>query len=147
MAVLLVLGGAFLSRQISYRKAAQFEIQAVQAEALARAGLEDFRVKWERDSDFPPADQQDPGRFTYSETLPGLDGRPVGVYLVEVDTRFREKPGEFLRVASTGILTPYSPQDEPARTTLVGEFDLSDRHTTLGLQGRWLNLAGDDARR
>lgn len=131
MVMLLVLGGGLLSRQVGVRQAAAAEAAALRAQGLAEAGLEDFRLKWERDPNFPPPGEE-LERFSYSQALGG------GRFEVEVDLRFRLAPTQILRVTSRGVVGE-------AGATLVGEFDL--RTPTRRPGGRWLGIGGDDARR
>lgn len=131
MVLLLVLGGGLLSRQVGHRQAAAAEASALRAQGLAEAGLEDFRLKWERDPQFPPPGD-DLERFSYTEALGG------GRYEVEVDLRFRLAPTRVLRVTSRGVLGE-------ASSVLVGEFDLVTPPRRPG--GRWLGVGGEDARR
>lgn len=131
MVLLLVLGGGLLSRQVGHRQATAAESAALRAQGLAEAGLEDFRLKWERDPNFPPPGEE-LERFAYSELLGG------GRYEVEVDLRFRLAPTQILRVTSRGVLGE-------ASSILVGEFDLSSPPRRAG--GRWLGTGGEDARR
>lgn len=131
MVLLLVLGGGLLSRQVGHRQAAAAEAAALRAQGLAEAGLEDFRLKWERDPNFPPPGEE-LERFAYSEALGG------GRYEVEVDLRFRLAPTQILRVTSRGVLGQ-------ASCILVGELDLRTPPRRAG--GRWLGMGGEDARR
>lgn len=130
MVLLLVLGGGLLSRQVGHRKAAAAESAALRAQGLAEAGLEDFRLKWERDPNFPPPGD-DLDHFAYSQAL------GAGRYEVEVDLRFRLAPSQILRVTSRGVVGE-------ASYVLVGEFDVRTPPRRPG--GRWLGIGGEDAR-
>lgn len=88
--LLLALGGMILlgQRAAQYRAAALASKTAV-ARALAQAGLEDARVKLEKDLNFPPPGDQDQTVFTYDEPVTDFDGSVVGFYFVTVDSRHR----------------------------------------------------------
>jgi Tfp pilus assembly protein PilX len=103
-AVLLVLGLGLLSERSSQYRATMQAGQSAMAEALAEAGLEDARVKLDKDADFPPLGAEDQLLFSYSETVNNLSGQPVGSYEVQVDLRWRRPPWEIVRVTSTGTV-------------------------------------------
>ncbi len=88
--LLLALGGMILlgQRAAQYRAAA-LAPKAALARALAQAGLEDARVKLEKDLNFPPPGDQNQVIFTYEEAVKDLDGALVGHYVVTVDSRHR----------------------------------------------------------
>lgn len=132
MTFLLVLGGAMLSHQVGYRRAAVRDRQQLQARLLAEAGLEDMRLKWQLDPSFPPGGA-DVERYSYSEQL-GEDGR----FEVEIDLRFQGPPTRLLRVASRGVT------NEGASLTLVGEWDAAFPARKPG--SRWTGVGGDEAR-
>ena len=88
LAVALVAGMGLMMSQISNYHGVQSAEEAAQALYLARAGLEDARLKLERDLQFPPrgdgnymedtsAGLQEQTLFTYSEDVL-VDGASVG---------------------------------------------------------------------
>ena len=131
MTLLLILGGAMLSHQAGYRRTATRDLEWTRARLLAQAGLEDVRLKWERDPNFPPS-AENTVRFAYREAM------SEGAFEVEIDLRHRLKPAQVLVVSSRGI----SPGG--ARVTLVGEFDVSTPPRKPG--SRWLGIADERAR-
>ncbi|MBS2037872.1 hypothetical protein JST97_23000 [bacterium] len=124
MLVLLLLGLAFLyRRQAQYRAAAAAPWQA-QARALCQAGLEDCRLKWQKDPDFPPRSSEDQQYFNYSEELKDDSGLAIGRFAVTVDFRLAAQPYKLARVTSVGIV-PASGAPVAQHKIMV-EFDLSD---------------------
>ncbi|MEW6277206.1 MAG: hypothetical protein AB1758_01185 [Candidatus Eremiobacterota bacterium] len=120
--ILAIAGMAFLStRSLQYQSTARFR-EAAQARALARAGLEDARVKLQKDLRFPPPASQSQVIFAYSEDVTDLDGQPVGHYVVEVDRTWAEAPYGVLKVISTGRT---GRRDRPgAQQTIRAELDV-----------------------
>ncbi len=88
--LLMALGGMILlgQRAAQYRAAALAPKTAL-ARALAQAGLEDARVKLEKDLNFPPPGDLNQVLFSYEEAVRDLDGQLVGHYFVTVDGRHR----------------------------------------------------------
>lgn len=124
-ALLLVVGTANLLEHRARYSARAAAALSVQAEALARAGLEDFRIKLERDPDFPPRDDVTHTVFSYTETIDG-----AGAYQVTCDTSLAGSPWYLLQVTSAGWV---GRSEEPqAQWVLHGEVDLSpvERGTT-----------------
>lgn len=116
--LLLVVGTATLLEHRSRYSARAAAALSVQAEALARAGLEDFRIKLERDPDFPPQDDVTHTVFSYTETIAG-----VGAYQVTCDRSLAGAPWHMLLVTSAGWV---GRAEEPqAQWILRGEVDLS----------------------
>ena len=116
--LLLVVGTANLLEHRARYSARAAAALSVQAEALARAGLEDFRAKLERDPDFPPHDDVTATVFSYTESVDG-----VGGYQVTCDLSLAAPPWQLLQVTSVGwVGRPDSPQ---AQWALRGEVDLS----------------------
>ncbi len=124
MLILLVLGIAFLyRRQAQYRAAAAAPYQA-QARALCQAGLEDCRVKWQKDSHFPPRVSDDQLYFSYRESLPDDLNQVVGSFTVTLDFRLVQPPYRLARVTSVGTVdTAGQPL---AQHKIMAEFDLSE---------------------
>jgi len=137
MTLLLILGGAMLSHQSGYRKAAVRDVEQAQARLLAQAGLEDVRLKWERDPSFPPSGE-DVERFSYRENLLDADGHLLGSYEVEIDLRHASAPSQVLLVTSRGVTA------EGAMVSLIGEWDLANPPRKPG--SRWLGLGSESAR-
>ncbi|MFN8608218.1 MAG: hypothetical protein U0931_11850 [Vulcanimicrobiota bacterium] len=117
--VLLLLGLGFLNKRVSQYKGAYQTTYSVMALQLARAGLEDARIKLEKDLDFPPQAGLDQKAFSYTEILlPGEES-----YTVTVDLSLREAPFKVLRITSIGTSGPMT--GPRARRKLTAEFDIS----------------------
>lgn len=98
--LLLVVGLAFLGQKaLQYRSAGQAQL-AAQAKALAEAGLEDFRIKLQRDLAFPPH-TLDQSVSAYSEQVM-VGGRAIGSYTVTVNATYQAQPYAVLVVTSLG---------------------------------------------
>lgn len=86
--LLLTLGGMILlGQRAAQYKAAALAPRTALARALAQAGLEDARVKLEKDLNFPPPGDNKQTLFRYDEAVRDLDGVLVGHYEVTVDSR------------------------------------------------------------
>lgn len=103
MIVVVIMGMAFLStRGLRYQEATR-NVAYRRALALARAGLEDARVKLEKDPAFPPQGGLEQTLFTYQEELTALANGPrVGLYTVTVDTTWRKEPYGVILLTSRG---------------------------------------------
>ena len=124
MTILLILGMAFLYRQqAQYRSAAAAPYEA-QARALCEAGMEDCRLKWQKDSHFPPRDSDDQNFFSYRELLSDDGGNPVGSFTVTIDFQLASDPYKIARVTSVGAVE--SSGQPLAQHKIMAEFDLSD---------------------
>ena len=115
LVVAMVAGMGLMTSQISNYHGVQSAEDAAQALYLARAGLEDARLKLERDMRFPPrgdgdymedtsAGLQEQTLFTYSEDV-WVDGKRIGSYRVSIDTSFVANY-QFTRVISNGLVGP-----------------------------------------
>ena len=124
MSVIAVLGiGYVTSRQRRYSAAARALILA-QARALAQAGMEDARLKIERDASFPPQTSADQTNYSYSEAVNSTTGTVLGRYVVNINTTYAAAPYYTLRVQSEGLAGPNS--NKPTGSfTISAEFDLS----------------------
>ena len=128
--LLLVAGTANVLEHRARYSARAAAALSVQAEALAWAGLEDFRVKLERDPDFPPRDDVAQTVFSYTEIVQNEAGGIVGAYQVTCDVSLGGAPWNLLLVTSVGwVGEPGEPQ---VQRVLRGEVDLSpvERGTT-----------------
>jgi len=103
MVVVAVMGMAFLStRGLRYQEATR-SVAHRRALAVAHAGLEDARVKLEKDPGFPPPGGLEQTVFTYQEELTALTNGPrVGLYTVTVDTTWRKEPYGVILLTSRG---------------------------------------------
>lgn len=120
--LLLVVGLAFLGQKaLQYRSASQTQLN-VQAKALAEAGLEDFRLKLERDLDFPPM-AEDGGSYAYREEVK-VGSTVVGSYAVTIDNSYSSLPYGIVVVTSLGEAGSSS-QQAVARRALRIEVDIA----------------------
>lgn len=139
--VVFVLGLGFLGKRIALYKEALSARASSQARAAALAGMEDVRVKLEKDKSFPPAGSYQQQLFNYSEPLLSVAGSEVGGYHVTVDKRLQQLPYGLIRVTSVGWS---GPADNPAATRKIyAELDISpvERGTTDPNPNlfRWIN--------
>lgn len=132
--IILALGmGLLAGNAAGYSGAAQAR-RAAQARAVAEAGLEDARLKLERDVDFPLPGSGDEKTFSYSEDFPDASGNAWGSYEVTIDSTWL-KAYSVLVVTSVGTVR-YGP-DDVARRKLTAEMDVS---TTRGHLYQYVNI-------
>ncbi len=139
--VIFVLGVGFLAKRISSYRGAVAAQTSSQAKQAALAGMEDVRVKLDKDYNFPP--ESGPGQelFTYSESLNDLAGTSVGGYRVTVDRHLQKLPYAVIRVRSEGWS---GLANEPkAQHRIYAELDVSqlERGTNTPNPNlyRWIN--------
>lgn len=125
--LLTVLALAYLTRTSSNYSAANYAADGQRAYELAMAGLENARVRLDKDSAFPPCGPGQP-QFSCWEAVYEPDGTTVaGSYLLTVDTRWAQAPYHTLRIVSVGCLGP--PGQPRARRKLWTEVDVDPAHT------------------
>ena len=122
MLLMVVLGLGFITSRQSRYGASVKAIALGQAKSLAEAGLEDARVKMERDLDFPPAASMDQTAFSYQEPVLDPSGVLLGFYTVSIDTTYATAPYHIFRVRSTGSVGPNT-QFPEGTCTISAEFD------------------------
>lgn len=125
--VLLITGFglAFLNTgALSYQGAVTSQLSQ-QALFLAYSGLEDARVKLERDYDFPPTTDPEVKVYSYSESVLASDGQSMGSYEVKVDLTYANAPYQVILVSSTGRVSAgtSNPLGEIKRS-VKAEFDI-----------------------
>lgn len=123
--LLLVMGLAFLGkRALEYGTVPKVQLQAV-SQALAEAGMEDARVKLEKDPFFPPISGYGQESYTYSEDLlDPEDNSYVGSYTVSLNVQRKEQPYRIWRILSIGTAGPrLSPL---ARYRIYAELDIAN---------------------
>ena len=125
LAVLFVLGLAMLTKQVQAYQGSHLVLEGAQAQAVAEAGLEDARLKLEKDLDFPPRSTPDQTSFTYSEDLLDGSGRLVGTYEVTVDRLYAGPPTWLIRITVTGTCGPHGERASSQR--LVAELDVAEK--------------------
>lgn len=121
--VVFILGVGFLGQRTALYKEALATRNASQARVAALSGMEDCRVKLEKDTLFPPLGSAEQLVFTYSQPLLSVSGQVVGGYTVTVDRRLQLQPYALIRVTSIGFT---GPADRPtASRRLYAELDIS----------------------
>ncbi|MCE7870451.1 hypothetical protein DYH09_08765 [bacterium CPR1] len=124
--ILLLVGIAFMSSKVLQYRGAYRACESAQALALARAGLEDARVKLERDHSFPPRGTPDQDWFSYTERVTDLGSNvEIGSYTVTIDISMRNPPYEIYRITSIGQAGPMV--DPVARRKLYAELDVAPK--------------------
>lgn len=116
--ILLLLGIGFLNKRITQYRGSHQTAYQIQALSLARAGMEDARVKLWKDWDFPPEAGLSQKEFAYTEQL-----SPTESYTVIIDLSLRNSPFRILRIASIGTAGPMTAP--LARRKLEAELDIS----------------------
>ena len=132
LGVALVAGMGLMTSQVSNYRGVHSAEDAAMALCLAQSGLEDARLKLERDPLFPPRGDgnlmdQDSGDkpqeqtlFTYSEDIL-VNGSRIGSYRVSIDTSFVPSY-QFVRVTSNGLVG--SSEAPSAQRTLKVDLDV-----------------------
>lgn len=137
----LVTGLGLLSAQVSRYASAARVAESLQAKNAALSGLEDVRVKLNKDVKFPPRKSvdKDQYKFAYSENIEVPAGSPAVSYTVVVDYELEyeaqvpRQVGDSLgfgpqrwgcyRITVTGF---YGPRAEPiAQSNFYAEYDIS----------------------
>lgn len=117
LSVLLTMGLALQASQVERYRGASSATQRAVALSLAEAGLEDARVKLEKDPLFPPPGTTEQEQFTYSEDLD-----EQGSYTVTIDRTYAGAPHRILLLRSVGCA---GKRGSPlARHALIAELDL-----------------------
>lgn len=136
--LLLVVGVGFIAlRGLEYGSVSELQDRA-QARELAMAGMEDARVKLEKDPFFPPVGGFGQYTFTYSEDVfdPEDASRLIGLFTVTVDNRQKEEPFRLIRIQSIGQVVDRRAPDAPVRATyrILAEIDVAsfERGGSLG---------------
>lgn len=120
LSILFILGLAMLTKQMQAYRGATLMKEGAQAQAAAEAGLEDARVKWEKDYLFPPPGPPEQTSFTYAEELRTAGNVLVATYEVTVDRAYAGPPTWLLRIAVTGTAGNTSKH-------LLAELDLAPK--------------------
>lgn len=119
-----VVGLAFLGQKASQYRTATAAGLALQAKALAEAGYEDFRLKMQRDWEFPPYPASG-GTYSYKENLVA-GGVVRGSYTVTVNATYHDSPYSILVVTSTGEVGDAA-TSAVARRAVRFEVDISPK--------------------
>lgn len=107
--ILLTMGLAYLTGLVKRQQTTSQMVLDLQAQELARAGLEEVRVKMNLDLHFPPRGAVGQEVFSYSESLRSPEGSLLGYYDVDLDRSYLGSGYEVLIITVTGRLP--SPQD------------------------------------
>ena len=118
-----VLALAFLGAgPMNYRTAMSVTLEQ-QVHWLAQSGIEDARIKLQRDPDFPPSMGDEGLYFSYSEQISDLGGTsPIGSFEVTVDKSHAKDPYYLVILNSTGRL---SRQGQEMKSSIRAEVDIS----------------------
>jgi Tfp pilus assembly protein PilV len=103
-ALVLVLGLGFLSSNSPRYNASVYARTSAQARALAEAGMEDARVKLQKDPGFPPRVSAAQSTYAYREVVRDLGGQVVGSYVVTLDWTYAVAPYHVITVTSQGLV-------------------------------------------
>lgn len=124
--ILLLMGmGLIGKRSLEYSSIPALAARA-QACALAQAGMEDARVKLEKDLFFPPVEGFFQTTFTYTEEVTDPDtGDRVGSYTVSVTLDRKLEPYKIVRILSVGSAGPLV-NDPAARYKIYAELDVAN---------------------
>ena len=128
--ILFIVGLAFLGKRAPQYKAAEQASLSVLAHAMAEAGMEDARVKLEKDNRFPPPGVGGQLLYTYSGNIYAADAvTVVGSYTVSIDSTYAKGPYSIRKVSSVGNSGPRS--QIVARQRITAELDIAvqDRNT------------------
>lgn len=122
--ILLVMGLAYLTGLIRRHQATSQMVLDSQAQALARAGLEEVRLKMNLDLHFPPQGSIGQESFNYSEPVIDSRGRIVGSYEVTLDSSYLSSGYEVCIITVTGnLLSSVDPNRVVARHTYRAYLD------------------------
>ena len=90
LALLVIFGLVMLSKESAHFEAARRDAFSAQAFELAMAGLEDARVKLDKDYHFPRSNGSEQVLLSYSEVVYDLDEvTELGSYRVTIDQRWQ----------------------------------------------------------
>ncbi|MCA9790478.1 MAG: hypothetical protein KC910_01735 [Candidatus Eremiobacteraeota bacterium] len=122
--LIIVVGLAYMGARPGEYAASQAAAAAVEARNLARAGLEDAKVKLSKDEFFPTGIGDEQVVFSYVEEMESLSepGRVVGTYRVSIDRSYRSQNVIFIvAVGTAGKL-----KNPRARYSISAELNLED---------------------
>lgn len=102
ISLLLILGIGYISRGVARYRAVRDTAVSSQARAIAIAGMEETRVKMDKDYYFPPQSAIDQQYYSFSEQVVDLSGNVVGVYVVTLNWVYQEAPYNIILMRSQG---------------------------------------------
>lgn len=131
--VLVCMLGFLGTRSLEFSNTGRLQQMAL-AQSLAEAGMEDARVKLEKDMFFPPLQGFGQNNFIYSEDLMDPEtGQLAGSYVVTVDHSLRGSPHCVVRLQSVGTAGPR--QNPRARYRIYAEIDVSSHERATNAVG------------
>ncbi len=130
--VLVVVLGLLGARALEYSSTTRMQ-QVLMAQGLAEAGMENARVKLEKDMFFPPLGGYGQTAFAFSEDMtdPANPLITVGSYTVMVDCLKRESPYCVVRLQSVG--SAGDRLNPRARYRIYAEIDVSSYNRATNL--------------
>lgn len=99
--ILLIMGMALLSMQISQAKTSALTGYSIKAKHFAEAGMEDAKIKLQKCIGFPET-VMDQDCFTYREEIVDFSGNILGIYTVTINVKNRDSD-KYVQVMSEGI--------------------------------------------
>ncbi len=102
ISLLLILGIGYIGRGVARYRAVRDTAVSSQARAIAIAGLEETRVKMDKDYYFPPQSAIDQQRMSFSERVTDLSGQVVGIYVVTLSWVYEDDPYNMIILRSQG---------------------------------------------
>lgn len=131
--VLVVILGFLGTRGLEFSSTSKLQQMAL-AQSLAEGGMEDARVKLEKDMFFPPVAGYGQNTFVFSEDVTDPDnGLAVGSYSVTIDSSLRGSPYCIVRVQSIGSAGPRT--NPKARYRIYAEVDVSSHERVSNAVG------------
>ena len=122
--ILLLMGICFLTVKTLQYQGGALTGRFAAASALAETGMEDARIKLEKDPEFPPPGDEDQAIFSYSEEFYDIDEvTRAGTYTVTIDSTYKDSPYKILKITSYAIVGTI---DDPlAMRRITSELDIS----------------------
>ena len=143
--ILVLLGMGFLGSQANRYRSVVYSAQAAQARQLAVAGLEDARLKFQNDLDFPPppaGPEQTTFSFCESVTMGPAGQQIQGNYQVIINTAYASDPYLVYEVQSVGSIG--DPNQPLAQYVLTGEININ-WGSTFGDYCRYTHISDDSS--
>jgi hypothetical protein len=127
--ILMILGMAFLAVKASQYKKSTMRKDYALVNSIARAGMEDARIKMEKDQDFPPPGDDDQKVFSYWEIFYDIDGITIlGTYCVTIDSTMAAAPYQIVKITSIGFAGPL--EKPVVKKKIEAELDIAQKMRT-----------------
>jgi hypothetical protein len=122
--ILLIMGMSFLGVKTMQYGGSGLIGSSLLADGIAQAGMEEAKLKLEKDLLFPPPGDEAQKIFSYSEDFLDIDGvTNLGSYTVTIDSRKKDAPYLLVVITSAGTA---GPADKAlARRKITAEVDVS----------------------